>query len=272
MSFLNRLPGAISGDNRPIIRICPFIPAESSFSTETLYKLNFSSSETPKKRISCFNWLYHLLLNVVTSQESFLLFRRLIMSKQPISIAVLLTLALMVFGSPTLHAQFAETTLNSLYRRNSAARYSIEGVQQRNINSAVKPTGVAGVNRQTYAPTSPGGLSQKRKPFSGIDRGPAVSPYLSLTNAANSPFASTSNDYYNIVRPQQQQERINQRVAKQQYMQQKQLNQVAAQGPYSIKGDDELAPTGHGSGFMQFGAYLNTGNYFAPPTQPKQQR
>lgn len=194
------------------------------------------------------------------------------MSKQQISIAIFFNLALMVFGSQTLHAQYADARLRSLNTRNSMKNYTVERVQQRNLNRAIRPTGVAGVNRQTYALNSPGGLSQKRKPFSQIDRGPAVSPYLSLTNALNNPFSSTSTDYYNIVRPQQQQERINRRVAQQQYMQQKQLNQVAAQGPYSIKGDDELAPTGHGSGFMQLGAYLNTGNYFAPPTNPKQQR
>lgn len=194
------------------------------------------------------------------------------MFKQQISIAILFSLSLMVFSTQALHAQYANARLNSLYNRNSMENYTVERVQQRAISRAIRPTGVQGVNRQTYAPSYLNDMSQKRKPFAGVDRGPAVSPYLTLTNALNNPFSTTSTDYYNIVRPQQQQERINQRVAQQQYIQQKKLNQVAAQGPYSITGDDELAPTGHGSGFMQFGAYMNTGNYFAPPTQPKQNR
>ena len=105
------------------------------------------------------------------------------------------------------------------------------------------------------------------KPFSRIDRGPTVSPYLSLNN----PF-STAEDYYNIVRPLQEQRRTNDALQRLQYTQARRLNQIAARGPYSITGNANSAPTGHGSGFMHFGAYMNTGNYFAPATTPKRGR
>ncbi len=187
------------------------------------------------------------------------------MSKQHISLAILAALATLHFGAADLYAQnVAGAALNSIYQGNSAANFTIKREQQRILSQGIRPVGVPGVNRQNFAPRNLDSLSQKRKPFTNIDRSPAVSPYLALSN----PF-STASDYYNIVKPQQDQRRINQQVARQQYAQEKRLNQVAAQGPFSITGDDELAPTGHGSGFMQLGAYLNTGSYFAPPTAPK---
>ncbi len=190
------------------------------------------------------------------------------MSKQHLAIATTLVLTTFCFEAPRASAQnVGAAALNNLYKQNSTSRFTIAREQQLVISQGIRPVGVPGVNRQNFAPRYLDDMSQKQKPFSRIDREPAVSPYLALSN----PF-STASDYYNIVKPQQEQRRINQQVARQQYVQQKRLNEVAAQGPYSITGDDELAPTGHGSGFMQLGAYLNTGSYFAPPTAGKKQR
>jgi hypothetical protein len=199
------------------------------------------------------------------------------------SIAIMAS-ALLGLSVETLSAQapppgtvsnYAATQLKSISRVNSAEQYTVSRISNQVINQGIPAAGVAGVNRQSFAksmgaPRQPlvgnTGMAGS-KPFSRIDRGPTVSPYLALNNPL-----STAEDYYNIVRPLQEQRRTNDALQRQQYAQARKLNQIAAQGPFSITGNPNSAPTGHGSGFMHLGAYMNTGNYFAPPTQPKGSR
>lgn len=176
-------------------------------------------------------------------------------------------------------SNYAAAQLRGIQQRNSADNFTVGRIQNQVINQGIPRAGVMGVNLQNFsgrsaaiaAPRQPlvgGGLSSGgSKPFSRIDRGPTVSPYLSLNNPL-----STAEDYYNIVRPLQEQRRTNDAFARQQYQQQRKLNQIAAQGPYRMTGDPNAAPTGHGTGFMRMGSYMNTGGYFAPPTQPKSGR
>ena len=88
-----------------------------------------------------------------------------------------------------------------------------------------------------------------------------VSPYLALSGSLN-----TVSDYYNIVRPQREQARVNQAQQRQSLANQHRLNQIASRGPYSLQGDDSLAPTGHSATYMFFGNFQSTANFF-PPTQ-----
>jgi hypothetical protein len=182
-------------------------------------------------------------------------------------------------GAQGTVSNYAATQLKSLQRANSAEQFSVSRINNQILNQGIPRAGVAGVNLQNTgrsaafaAPRPPlvggGGMaSGNNKPFSRIDRGPTVSPYLALNN----PF-STAEDYYNIVRPLQEQRQTNDAFSRQQYIQQRKLNQLAAEGPFQITGDPNATPTGHGSGFMRLGTYMNTGNYFAPPTQPKGSR
>ncbi len=170
-------------------------------------------------------------------------------------------------GQSSTRSGYADATLRGLQRQNSTEQYSISTIQRQNLAQSIGTVGVNGVNARNYSVGQLSTPAPRRKPFSNVQRGPAVSPYLALSN----PFATPS-DYYSIVKPQQEQQRINQQLARQQYAQEKKLNQVAAQGPYSVTGNEEAAPTGHTSGFMQYGSYLNTGNYFAPATKPKSQQ
>jgi hypothetical protein len=52
-----------------------------------------------------------------------------------------------------------------------------------------------------------------------------------------------------------EQQRLNQQVAQQGAAIQKQLNAIAAQGPYDPQGAEERAPTGHSSTFQNYGGY-----------------
>lgn len=170
---------------------------------------------------------------------------------------------LVLFAQP---AGYGATQMNNILSRNSASQFTTSRIMQQVRNQAVPPAGVGGVNRQNFIGRGSSPLGgPASKPFTGLDRGPSVSPYLTLSN----PF-STPSDFYNIVRPQQDQRAFNDRISRQQYAQSRKLNQMAAQGPYQITGNESAAPTGHGTGFMQFNAFMNTGNYFPAPTGPKE--
>ncbi len=147
--------------------------------------------------------------------------------------------------------------LDRFQHRNSISSFS----SQRFINRAQSVTrfGAGGVNRRTYGGAS--SPQRQQKPFSSINRGPTVSPYLALSGSLNS-----VSDYYNIVRPQQEQARANERLQRQTLSNQRRLNQLAAQGPYNLQGDDSLAPTGHSASYMFFGNFQSTGSFF-PETQ-----
>lgn len=170
------------------------------------------------------------------------------------------------YGDAAQAQGYGATQVKNIQSRNSVDQFSVSRINRQLLNSAVPPAGVGGINRQNFIGRGSSVLSgPASKPFSQIDRGPVVSPYLSLSN----PF-STPEDYYNIVRPLQDQRRVNDQLMRQQSTQNRRLNQLAAQGPFQVTGNENFAPTGHGSGFMEFGAFQNTGAFFPPPTKPKE--
>lgn len=180
--------------------------------------------------------------------------------------------ALLAGGQELAAQSYGSQWVKNIQNVNSSNRFSTQRVQRRLHNQSGLRVGVFGVNQRSYLTPSnnQGPRYRAEKPFANIDRGPSVSPYLQLSN----PF-STASDYYNIVRPQQEQQRINARVQRQierqRAIQQQKLNQVAAQGPYDITGDEDRAPTGHTTVFMETPNFLTTGAYFPPVTNPKEQ-
>ncbi len=95
--------------------------------------------------------------------------------------------------------------------------------------------------------------SSQKKPFSGVQRRPTLSPYLGLlrdndTNDADLPA------YFAFVRPQQEQQRVNQ----QQNREVQQLNRQVQQLDRRIinpSGSQTLRPTGHQTMFMNLSHY-----------------
>lgn len=190
------------------------------------------------------------------------------------TLALCVAVSLVAAGSAVAQSTkgFGYQLSTGYQNRNSASQFTAQRNNQQILNQSVPRVGVAGVNQRNFTAglLGTGGAAapqRSNKPFTRIDRGPTVSPYLSLSN----PF-STATDYYNVVKPLQDQRRVNDRVMQQQYMQAKKLNQMAAEGPYQITGNEEAAPTGHGTGFMKFANYMNLGGYFAPQTEPKSQK
>ncbi|MEM8947083.1 MAG: hypothetical protein AAGD11_18055 [Planctomycetota bacterium] len=168
--------------------------------------------------------------------------------------------------SATKPLGFGTATTQNLLRQNSAARFSSAQIQQSVLNQSTTSVGSAGVNQKNFLNPSILSSAPRSKPFSAVTRGPTVSPYLALS----APRASAS-DYYNVIRPQQQQQAQNQRQQLQAIQQQRRLNQLAARAPFSTTGDENSAPTGHAAVFQSLGSYQNTGGYFPPPSQPKRQ-
>ena len=168
-------------------------------------------------------------------------------------------------GSASRPQGFGSATTNNFRRQNSAARFSSAQIQQNLLNRSATVVGVPGVNSRNFLGSSSSSAS-RNKPFSALQQGPTVSPYLALS----APRASAS-DYYSVIRPQQQQRAANQRQQRQTLHQQRRLNQLAAQAPFSTTGDQNSAPTGHAAVFQSLGSYQNTSSYFPPPSPPKRQ-
>ena len=157
---------------------------------------------------------------------------------------------------------YTKNRLNSLVRRNSVKQHSSQRYQNRAYTQSVPQyRQFTGTNRQSF---SSFGQSQQRtrkknKPFSSVSRGPSVTPYLGLTGL---PTGGATN-YYANVKPQLEQQRVNQRAQQQNLKFQHQLNQMAAQAPFDPKGSEQMAPTGHAA------VYLNLGGYYPEPPQPR---
>ncbi len=138
---------------------------------------------------------------------------------------------------------FAQTELNRLSAVGNPASYSADRLRVNTITSAV-PRGLS-------SSVLGGALGRSSKPFSSVSRGPSVTPYLAL----DQPFSNSATNYYTLVRPQLEQQRINQQMQRQTEMMQRQLSQVTSRPPYDPTGSEMNSPTGHGAVYMNYGGY-----------------
>jgi len=98
-------------------------------------------------------------------------------------------------------------------------------------------------------------VSSSSKPFSHLNRGSTISPYLSLDlreSAVGLP------NYYAYVRPQLQQQQTNRAQAAQIRRLQNQLRIATASGIVSSNPNGGIPTTGHSSQFMNLGGYFPT--------------
>jgi len=177
---------------------------------------------------------------------------------------VLSVVAVLVLTVSSVKAQsnsknYGSRRARELSSSNNSSQFSSSGIQRRLRGLSVRRDRFAKPN---LGPSRSLSSNPSSKPFSTISRSPTVTPYLALNNSFNQ-----VSDYYNIVRPQQEQRRVNQQMQRQHETSRRRLNQLAAQGPYSRTGNENAAPTGHAAVFQSLGTYLNTGGYYAgPPT------
>ncbi len=94
------------------------------------------------------------------------------------------------------------------------------------------------------------------KPFSGYSAPPTISPYVNLfrtdANGAQNAF-----NYTTLVRPELQQQQINQQLQRQQTQESRQLQRIAAQPQLNPQGSKDLYPTGHETTFQYYGHYYS---------------
>jgi hypothetical protein len=94
-----------------------------------------------------------------------------------------------------------------------------------------------------------------------VNQGPSSSPYLGLLS--DNPFTSTTTNYFNQVRPQIEQQKVNEKLMQQNAKMQQQLTAAAAQPPYDVTGSEDRAPTGHAAVYQNNGGvYGNPGGYY----------
>jgi hypothetical protein len=161
------------------------------------------------------------------------------------------------------HAQqnFSQTQLNQLNKRNSASAFTSQRVMSNVINRSIPQYNFSTVNRGLLKGAMGTPMASRQKPFSQVQRGPAVSPYLGLVS--DNPFTSTTSNYLNKVRPQLEQQKMNEKLQMQNIKMQRQLEDIAARPPYDITGSEERAPTGHAAVYQNHGGvYGNGGGYY----------
>lgn len=163
----------------------------------------------------------------------------------------IVSLAAALLTAADLRAQgFAANEISRLQNASTPANFSVEGMRSRVMNNAVPRFGNANLNVGAVS----NALGRANKPFSSIAKGPSVTPYLALDN----PFTSPATSYYTQIRPQMEQQRINQQQERQNQLMQRQISQYSALQPYDPTGSDARAPTGHASVYMNYGGYYTS--------------
>jgi hypothetical protein len=185
--------------------------------------------------------------------------------KHYLNLPCCVTLACLVSWSSADYAQaqrptnYGESLLQSFKNQNYSGRYSIKNLQRQVAARSVAAVGVQGVNRQTYTNlfSNSSRPPQASKPFSNLQRGPSVTPYLRLNGSLDGVA-----DYYSQVRPAREQQQATLREQRQLNLRRQQLNQAAASGAYVLTGDPNTPSTGHTTTYMYLGNFQQTGTFF----------
>jgi hypothetical protein len=157
---------------------------------------------------------------------------------------------------------YLEKTLGGLKNRNTASGFTSDMMKNRTINRSVPQYSFSTVNQNMFRSASTSSRPAQ-KPFSSFNRSSGLTPYMGLL--ASNPFTSTTDNYFSVVRPQIEQQKINEQLQQRNLMLQRQLNDVALKGAANPQGDVERAPTGHVSVYMNYGGYYT-------PVQPRSVR
>jgi hypothetical protein len=109
------------------------------------------------------------------------------------------------------------------------------------------------------ASIGPGLSPRSSKPFSSVSTSPTISPYLNLFNTSRT--GSDAFNYQTLVRPQLQQQAINQRQQRENLDIDRKVQALAARSAYNNQaGSDQQVPTGHVTTFMNYGHYYEGGS------------
>lgn len=174
--------------------------------------------------------------------------------------------AAMASESMAQGSQYTTAQINQFKTRNSASGFTSQRMSSSVFNRTVPRYNFSSVNQgvlRSATGSSMGGspTGTQQKPFANANMGSSTSPYMGLL--ADTPFTSTTTNYFNKVRPQIEQQRMNEKLMSQNMRLQQQLQAVAAKGPYDPTGAENRAPTGHAAAYMNNGGvYGNHGGYY----------
>ena len=147
--------------------------------------------------------------------------------------------------------------LQNLYRSDVGNGYSVQSLNQlvlQNAQARVPYVGQQGPPDLGPATIGPGLATRATKPFSTISTTPTVSPYLNLFNTSQN--GTSAFNYQTLVRPQLQQNAINQAQMRQNLDVDRKVQALAARGAYSNPAGSETEyPTGHQTAYMYYGHY-----------------
>jgi hypothetical protein len=151
---------------------------------------------------------------------------------------------------------YSGQALKSLYNSDVGTGYTGQSLNNIALQNAQARVPYVGQNTDSApaATIGPGIGARSTKPFSSITTTPTVSPYLNLFN--NSRTGTSAFNYQTLVRPQLQQQAINQQQQRQNLDVDRKVQALAARGAYSHpEGSDQQVPTGHQTTFMYYGHY-----------------
>jgi len=156
---------------------------------------------------------------------------------------------------------YARNQLGSIYQQSIGTGYTTAGLNSLDLYKARAQVPYLG--QQSTGATGGrigsglGSTSRVGKPFSSYSPSPTVSPYLNLFRRDLG--GNDDLNYNTLVRPQLQQQQLNQQLQQRTYENARRLQAVAAQGgAYNVAGSKDQVPTGHQTVFMYYGHYFPT--------------
>jgi hypothetical protein len=167
-----------------------------------------------------------------------------------------------IYGAPSTFSNsgiggYTGQTLQNLYRTDVGNGYTVQSLNQlvlQNAQARVPYVGQQGPPDLGPATIGPGLATRASKPFSTISQTPTVSPYLNLFNTSQN--GTSAFNYQTLVRPQLQQQAINQAQMRQNLDVDRKVQALAARGAYTNPaGSDQEYPTGHQTAYMYYGHY-----------------
>jgi len=149
--------------------------------------------------------------------------------------------------------------MRSVYQADVGQGYSISSLNSIALQNA--RAHVPYVGQSSAGARAPGGNiglglgpSRSSKPFSSLSTSPTVSPYLNLFREDFS--GSSDFNYQTLVRPQLQQQQVNQQLERQNLELSRRVQAISAQSAYqNPAGSEQQHPTGHQTVFGYYGRF-----------------
>ena len=152
---------------------------------------------------------------------------------------------------------YAGNEIRSIYREDIGQGYTSQSLNAISLQNAQARVGYFGQSsagmgtRSSSASSTPVSSlapSRSAKPFSSVTSSPTVSPYLNLFR--DDFDGSGDFNYQTLVRPQLQQQQLNQQFQNQNLELSQRVQQISAQSPYqNAAGSEAIYPTGHQTAF-----------------------